>query len=539
MNDVDQSDEFLESLSQAVSLTVLELDANPRKLIPAFLLANLMSPALWKWRDEKRATNENGDPYSTKNRLNQIQRFFHRYTFTNLHDQPGGDPWGLINFEDEEQRLGEAFVRTIRGEYDATLRQLRRENPESQFGQIVEQRYYEEGFFPRLKNETLEVMNAFAPTNEHGKASGKCAGLAMLWAAALVVWGRFPLDRVVITGNRAHIFVYLDVEEGHLLNNTKWFSTTRINNQSELSDFVRAVASGPETTFFYDPSVGMCHCISRTSQIPHHKVSNIYSRISNFVSNPLKHPDPDQIRYIEPSHAIPDPLDYESAADYQAAIHDLAREYPGSTFEYGLYAYRSLKVREPEVYVRAAMREPNTARLAARITSLDDALTIVHNIKGTASIFGSRDRIAMPDEVLHFKTGHEADKALLLYTLLQQSILADPTNTILLTKNHSLVMVNGRAVYPEVYAAQIAEDAKFASVGTSIEAAWPDMLKSTITCPSCGFLKAEEMPTNACVFFYECTNCRKLLRPLQGDCCVYCSYGTVECPPKTSGASCC
>ncbi len=78
------SDRLLESLSHAVSLTVLELDANPQKLVPAFFLANLMSPALWDWRNEKRAVNEHGVVYSPRNRLNQIQRFFHRYTFTNL-----------------------------------------------------------------------------------------------------------------------------------------------------------------------------------------------------------------------------------------------------------------------------------------------------------------------------------------------------------------------------------------------------------------------------------------------------------------------
>jgi hypothetical protein len=58
-------------------------------------------------------------------------------------------------------------------------------------------------------------------------------------------------------------------------------------------------------------------------------------------------------------------------------------------------------------------------------------------------------------------------------------------------------------------------------------------LKSILTCPNCGDKKAEMMPTDACVFFYECENCKIRLRPLEGDCCVYCSYGTVKCPPDT------
>jgi len=55
--------------------------------------------------------------------------------------------------------------------------------------------------------------------------------------------------------------------------------------------------------------------------------------------------------------------------------------------------------------------------------------------------------------------------------------------------------------------------------------------QSVITCPGCGFAKSETMPTNACQFFYECEGCGALLRPKDGDCCVFCSFGSVPCPP--------
>jgi hypothetical protein len=55
--------------------------------------------------------------------------------------------------------------------------------------------------------------------------------------------------------------------------------------------------------------------------------------------------------------------------------------------------------------------------------------------------------------------------------------------------------------------------------------------RSTIACPFCGAAKTETMPTNACLFFYDCTSCGTLLRPKEGDCCVFCSYGSAPCPP--------
>jgi hypothetical protein len=58
--------------------------------------------------------------------------------------------------------------------------------------------------------------------------------------------------------------------------------------------------------------------------------------------------------------------------------------------------------------------------------------------------------------------------------------------------------------------------------------------ESTITCPICGFQKKEEMPTDACLFFYDCAGCNARLKPRPGDCCVFCSYGDKKCPPKTN-----
>jgi hypothetical protein len=54
---------------------------------------------------------------------------------------------------------------------------------------------------------------------------------------------------------------------------------------------------------------------------------------------------------------------------------------------------------------------------------------------------------------------------------------------------------------------------------------------STLTCPACGHQKAETMPEDACLYFYECEGCGARLTPKAGDCCVFCSYGSVPCPP--------
>jgi hypothetical protein len=72
------------------------------------------------------------------------------------------------------------------------------------------------------------------------------------------------------------------------------------------------------------------------------------------------------------------------------------------------------------------------------------------------------------------------------------------------------------------------------------------LLESVITCPHCATAKSETMPTDACQFFYVCVGCGTTLRPKPGDCCVFCSFGSVPCPPiqaersgELGAVSCC
>jgi len=64
------------------------------------------------------------------------------------------------------------------------------------------------------------------------------------------------------------------------------------------------------------------------------------------------------------------------------------------------------------------------------------------------------------------------------------------------------------------------------------------LLDSVITCPHCATAKLERMPVDACRIRYECSGCGAVLRPKSGDCCVFCSYGSVRCPPMQTGACC-
>mgnify|MGYP001578617169 CR=1 FL=1 len=60
--------------------------------------------------------------------------------------------------------------------------------------------------------------------------------------------------------------------------------------------------------------------------------------------------------------------------------------------------------------------------------------------------------------------------------------------------------------------------------------------KTILTCPKCQTKQEVEMPTNVCQYFYKCQKCGEVLKPKEGDCCVFCSYADRKCPPKQQEA---
>ncbi|WP_299427717.1 GDCCVxC domain-containing (seleno)protein [uncultured Meiothermus sp.] len=58
------------------------------------------------------------------------------------------------------------------------------------------------------------------------------------------------------------------------------------------------------------------------------------------------------------------------------------------------------------------------------------------------------------------------------------------------------------------------------------------ILEATLTCPQCGGRTAATMPTDACQRLFACPCCGVILKPKPGDCCVFCSFADVPCPPK-------
>ncbi|HEY1881136.1 MAG TPA: GDCCVxC domain-containing (seleno)protein [Caulobacteraceae bacterium] len=64
------------------------------------------------------------------------------------------------------------------------------------------------------------------------------------------------------------------------------------------------------------------------------------------------------------------------------------------------------------------------------------------------------------------------------------------------------------------------------------------ILVSELTCPHCGVRRLETMPTDACLWLWDCPARGTRLRPRPWDCCVFCSYGSMPCPAVQVNGRC-
>ena len=59
---------------------------------------------------------------------------------------------------------------------------------------------------------------------------------------------------------------------------------------------------------------------------------------------------------------------------------------------------------------------------------------------------------------------------------------------------------------------------------------------SILTCPDCEHSSEEHIPRDYWVILHRCRSCNKMLKPHAGNCCVFCSYGSVKCNGEQNSA---
>ncbi|MFC1865946.1 hypothetical protein ACFLYB_04470 [Chloroflexota bacterium] len=275
MNKIDR--EEIERRSSAVTLSDMEVFIFP-ELMYSLVLANIMSPRIWRWRDNQYFDGLEGmSPYRRVSKLKQ-------YIMDNYLFNLDLETWGLTTKERELARFSD-FIS------EETLKQSNAlfgyEGDKYYFGIDIRTHFgldkLSPNAIPYWKTETVEAMDAFRYKPNHKLGAGECVSLAALYTAALFIVARIPLEDIYLMATPLHSQNFIDIDKGILTNNRRLVTKSMWFNGTELSAQARRALENEAVTIVAHPT-GHIHTIYDRATID----SKYYAYFTNKLRSYLR-----------------------------------------------------------------------------------------------------------------------------------------------------------------------------------------------------------------------------------------------------------
>jgi len=252
--------EQLEKYTSAITLSDMEIFVFP-ELMYSLVLANIMSPIIWQWRERDCFKKLQGK--SSYRKLMRLRQFIMDEFEFNLDLET----WGLTSKAKELKR----FEKSISPGDIAKSNALFGYHGDKYYFDVDIRRHfgldkYDSDIIPYWKTETVEVMNAFRLKEGYRTAAGECVSLAALYAAAAFIVCSIPLEDIYMILTPLHSQNFFDIQDGVLTNNrrlvtkTMWFNGTAISNKAR-----RALRN--ENITIVAHSSGYVHCLYKDATI--------------------------------------------------------------------------------------------------------------------------------------------------------------------------------------------------------------------------------------------------------------------------------
>lgn len=399
-----------EEKSAAATLSDMEIFIFP-ELMFSLVLANILSPRLWRWRDlDWFAGVRDMRP---KKRLQRLrQHIMDNYTF-NLDLET----WGLTTQERELKRF-EPFLSSdeiaksnalfgYQGDvyyYDIDIRR--------HFGLDK----YTSDVIPYWKTETIEAMDAFRHKSGHLVGAGECVSLAGLYAAAAFVVCGLPLESIYLMATPLHSQNFVDVDSGILTNNRRLVTRAMWSNGTVISQQARRALEHERVTIV-SHATGYMHLLYPEATIDPAAYARFSDRLRAFLVPPddaedkrlvePRLPDASRVNFVstdEPLGLTPD-MGYAEISDRLKALRKTNR-----AAALAPYAAHELGETESAPFVKAALERCPVSKSALEGK---DVVSLVAELPGE-SIYDGASRCASPDEVWNFGRGDGLEKCLLV-----------------------------------------------------------------------------------------------------------------------------
>lgn len=281
---VDFSDRrTLEMYSSAYTLSDMEVFVFPQLLYP-LVIANIMSPALWKWLDDP--WFEGIDSKSFNYKANRIKQ----YIIQNYNFNLDLSTWGLTTKPREIERFRD-FI-----DMD-TLRQSNAlfgyEGDKYYFDIDIRKHFgldkYDSDVIPYWKTETVEAMNAFRYKSGFSTGAGECVSLSALYAAAMFVVGKIDPEKIFLIATPLHSQTFIMEKEGLLTNNRRILTKNMWFNGTSLSAKARRALENEKVTIVANIS-GFIHTMYGEATINSSDYEEFSDKLNEFLRSDLTVP---------------------------------------------------------------------------------------------------------------------------------------------------------------------------------------------------------------------------------------------------------
>lgn len=270
----------LEKFSSAFTLSDMEIFIFPELFYP-LVLANIMSPILWKWRDDQWFKDIEKKNFNSK--ANRIKQFIIQNYIFNLDLST----WGLTSKTREIARFSEFFDTELLRQSNALFGY---EGDKYYFDIDIRKHFgldkYNTDIIPYWKTETIEAMNGFRHKEGFSSGAGECVSLSALYAAALFVVGRIPLEKIFLIATPLHSQNFVTEKEGLITNNRRIVTKNMWFNGTSLSEKARRAMENEKVTIVAHIS-GYIHLLYKEATIDK-KAYNLFSaKLREFLSAEL------------------------------------------------------------------------------------------------------------------------------------------------------------------------------------------------------------------------------------------------------------
>jgi hypothetical protein len=270
----------LEKYSSAFTLSDMEIFIFPDLFYP-LVLANIMSPQLWKWRDDQ--WFKDIEKKSFNNKANRIKQYIIQNYVFNLDLST----WGLTSKTAEIKRFSDFFDIELLKQSNALFGY---EGDKYYFDIDIRKHFgldkYDSDIIPYWKTETIEAMTAFRYKENFNSGAGECVSLSALYAAAMFVVGRVPLEKIFLIATPLHSQNFIIEKDGLITNNRRIVTKNMWYNGTSLSEKARRAMENEKVTIVSHIS-GYVHTLYNDSTIDKDAYNTFSTRLKKFLITDL------------------------------------------------------------------------------------------------------------------------------------------------------------------------------------------------------------------------------------------------------------